>query len=193
MNTWTKPEIENCHRMRTPATCIYRRVDVQGWTKGFFPGCVIMRRKIALSCLAGSANASSHIHLALSGIKNWPPSMKVKKFENFGNKRGSTCCKWPNLNTPGTHTPLHHPNQELTKPNLTAEQSSLPLHFDSFHPLLSATAHTTAIFPSRFSSIWSFEFRFCLHCLWENSSKFSHAPHSRSWPRDRRNFIGRDG
>ena len=47
------------------------------------------------------------------------PSMKVKKFETFQNKRGSTCCKWPNLNAPGTQTPLHHPIPELTKPNLT--------------------------------------------------------------------------
>ena len=47
------------------------------------------------------------------------PSMKVKKFETFQNKRGSTCCKWPNLNTPGTQTPQYHPIPELTKPNLT--------------------------------------------------------------------------
>ena len=56
--------------------------------------------------------------LALWGNKNWPPSMKVKKFETFRNKRGSTCCKWPNLNTPGTQTPQYHPIPELTKPNL---------------------------------------------------------------------------
>ena len=68
------------------------------------------------------------------------PSMKVKKFETFQNKRGSTCCKWPNLNAPGTQTPLYHPIPELTKPNLTTQQSSLPIHFAPFHPLLSATA-----------------------------------------------------
>ena len=114
--------------------------------------------------------------LALWGNKNWPPSIKVKKFEIFRNKRGSTCCKCPNLNTPGTQTPQYHPIPELTKPNLTPQQSRLPLHFDSFHPLLSATAHTTAIFSPLFLN---FDFRFRLLCLWENSSKFSHAPRSR--------------
>ena len=49
------------------------------------------------------------------------PSMKVKKFETFQNKRGSACCKWPNLNTPGTQTPQYHPIPELTKPNLTSQ------------------------------------------------------------------------
>ena len=67
-------------------------------------------------------------HYWLSGIiRIGLPSMKVKKFEIFQNKRGSTCCKWPNLNTPGTQTPLHHPIPELTKPNLTPScLSTLP-------------------------------------------------------------------
>ena len=49
--------------------------------------------------------------------------MKVKKFETFRNKRGSTCCKCPSLNTPGTQTPQCHPIPELAKPNLTPQQS----------------------------------------------------------------------
>ena len=97
--------------------------------------------------------------LALWGNKNWPPSLKVKKFEKYQNKRGSTCCKWPNLNTPGTQTPQYHPIPELTKPNLTPQQSS----------------HTTAIFHPRIFSNWPFDFRFRLRCQGENSPKFSHA------------------
>ena len=31
--------------------------------------------------------------LSLWGNKNWPPSMKVKKMENFQNKRGLKGCK----------------------------------------------------------------------------------------------------
>ena len=59
-------------------------------------------------------------HYWLSGvIRIGLPSMKVKKFETFQNKGGSTCCKWPNLNAPCTQTPPHHPILELTKPNLT--------------------------------------------------------------------------
>ena len=46
--------------------------------------------------------------LALWGIKNWPPSMKVKKLENFQNQRGLKGCKWPSLNAPGTENPLSH-------------------------------------------------------------------------------------
>ena len=99
----------------------------------------------------GTQNPQSHSVLKLAECPfslYWPsgviriglPSMKVEKFETFLNKRGSTCCKWPNWNTPGTQTPLYHPIPELTKPNLTTEQSSLPLQFASFHPLLSATA-----------------------------------------------------
>ena len=38
--------------------------------------------------------------------KNWPPSMKVKKLENMGNKIGLICCKWSSLNAPGTNKPL---------------------------------------------------------------------------------------
>ena len=72
-------------------------------------------------------------HYWLSGvIRIGLPSMKVKKFETFQNKRGSTCCKWPNLNTPGTQTPLHHPIPELTKPNLTPSCLSTLPHFTLF-------------------------------------------------------------
>ena len=46
--------------------------------------------------------------LALCGNKNWPPSMKVKKLENFQNKRGLMGCKWSSLNAPGTENPLSH-------------------------------------------------------------------------------------
>ena len=42
--------------------------------------------------------------LALWGNKNWPPSMKVKKMENFQNKRGLKGCNWSSLNAPGTET-----------------------------------------------------------------------------------------
>ena len=47
--------------------------------------------------------------LALWGNKNWPPSMKRKKLENFQNKRRLMGCKWSSLNGPGTQTPLSHP------------------------------------------------------------------------------------
>ena len=47
--------------------------------------------------------------LALWGNKNWPPSMKVKKLENFQNKKGLMGCKWSSLNAPGTENPLSHP------------------------------------------------------------------------------------
>ena len=46
--------------------------------------------------------------LALWGNKNWLPSMKVEKLNNFQNKRGSAGCKWSSLNAPGTETPLSH-------------------------------------------------------------------------------------
>ena len=36
----------------------------------------------------------------LWGNKYWPPSMKVKKLENLGNKIGSKGCIWSNLNAP---------------------------------------------------------------------------------------------
>ena len=42
-------------------------------------------------------------------LKNWPPSMKVKKMENFWNKRGLKGCRWSSLNAPGTEHPLSHP------------------------------------------------------------------------------------
>ena len=51
--------------------------------------------------------------LALWGNKNWPPSMKVKKFKISQNKRGSRGCKWSSLNAPGTGNPLSHPILEL--------------------------------------------------------------------------------
>ena len=47
--------------------------------------------------------------LALWGNKNWPPSMKVKKLENFQDKRGLMGCKWSSLNVPSTENPLSHP------------------------------------------------------------------------------------
>ena len=40
--------------------------------------------------------------LALWGNKNWPPSMKGNKFENFQKVRGAKGCKWSSLNAPGT-------------------------------------------------------------------------------------------
>ena len=40
--------------------------------------------------------------LSLWGNKNWPPMLKVKKFENLGDKIGFTGCKWSSLNAPGT-------------------------------------------------------------------------------------------
>ena len=43
------------------------------------------------------------------GNKNWPPSMKVKKLEFYGNKSGLKGCKWASLNVPGTESPLSHP------------------------------------------------------------------------------------
>ena len=46
--------------------------------------------------------------IGLWGNKNWPPSMKVKKMENFQNKRGLKGCKWSCLNTPGTENLLYH-------------------------------------------------------------------------------------
>ena len=39
--------------------------------------------------------------------------MKVKKMENFQNKRGLMGCKWSSLNAPGTETPLSHSVLEL--------------------------------------------------------------------------------
>ena len=51
--------------------------------------------------------------LADWGNKNWPPSMKVEKLENFQDKSGSKGCKWSSLNGPGTETPLHHPILKL--------------------------------------------------------------------------------
>ena len=47
--------------------------------------------------------------LAFWGNKNWPPSIKVEKLENFRNKMGFRGCKWSILNAPGTQTPLSHP------------------------------------------------------------------------------------
>ena len=46
---------------------------------------------------------------ALWGIKNWPPSMKVKKFESFQTQSSFKDCKWSRLNGPGTETLLSHP------------------------------------------------------------------------------------
>ena len=46
--------------------------------------------------------------LALLGNKNWPPSMKVKKIENFQKVRGAKGCKWSSLNAPCTQSPMSH-------------------------------------------------------------------------------------
>ena len=51
--------------------------------------------------------------IGLWGNKNWPPSMKVKKMENFGNKSGLMGCKWSSWNAPGTGNPLSHSVLEL--------------------------------------------------------------------------------
>ena len=60
----------------------------------------------------GCENSLSPL-LALWGNKNWLPSMKVKKLENFQDKDGSKDCKWSSLNSPGTETPLSHSLLEL--------------------------------------------------------------------------------
>ena len=44
--------------------------------------------------------------------KNWIPTMKVEKLENFQNKIGLTGCKWSSLNAPGTETPQSYPYWE---------------------------------------------------------------------------------
>ena len=51
--------------------------------------------------------------LALWGNKNWPPSMKVKKLENFQEVKGAKGCKWSSLKAPGTESPLSHPVWKL--------------------------------------------------------------------------------
>ena len=42
--------------------------------------------------------------LALWGNKNWPPSMKVQKIENWQNEMGLKGCKWFSLNILSTQT-----------------------------------------------------------------------------------------
>ena len=39
--------------------------------------------------------------------------MKMKKLENFQNKRGLKGCNWSSLDAPGTETPQSHPYWEL--------------------------------------------------------------------------------
>ena len=51
--------------------------------------------------------------LALWGIKNWPPSMKVEMLEKFLNKMGLLGCKWSNVNAPGTQSCHSHSIIEL--------------------------------------------------------------------------------
>ena len=46
--------------------------------------------------------------LALWGIKNWPPSMKVKMMEILQQKSSLKGIKWSSLNAPGTENPLAH-------------------------------------------------------------------------------------
>ena len=53
--------------------------------------------------------------LALWGNKNWPPSMKVQKIENWQNEMGLKGCKWSSLKAPGTENPLSHSFLELGK------------------------------------------------------------------------------
>ena len=50
--------------------------------------------------------------LALWGNKNWPPSIKVQKFENQENKIGLRGCKWSSLNAPGIYSPEYHSSWE---------------------------------------------------------------------------------
>ena len=49
-----------------------------------------------------------HISDFVLAGKNWPPSMKVKKLQKFGNKSGSMGCIWSSLNATGTGVPLSH-------------------------------------------------------------------------------------
>ena len=51
--------------------------------------------------------------LALWGNKNWPPSIKMEKLENFQSKTGLRGCEWSRLNGPGTQAPLSHPISKL--------------------------------------------------------------------------------
>ena len=44
--------------------------------------------------------------LALWGNMNWPPSMNVKKLENFEIKIGYAGCKGSSLKAPGIESPL---------------------------------------------------------------------------------------
>ena len=46
-------------------------------------------------------------------LKNWPPSMKVKKMETFHIKCGLMGCTWSCLNTPGTGNTQYHPILKL--------------------------------------------------------------------------------
>ena len=47
--------------------------------------------------------------LALWGNKNWPPTMKVKKWPIFQEVRGAMGSKWSSLKAPGIQNPLSHP------------------------------------------------------------------------------------
>ena len=74
----------------------------QGRGGGFTKG------KIDPAKLLDNLNQERESRLAHRGNKNWTPSMKMKKLENFLNKSGSRGCKWSRLNGPGTQTPLSH-------------------------------------------------------------------------------------
>ena len=65
-------------------------------------------KTLSLIYFWGWENSTFHL-LALWGNKNWPPSMKVKKLENFQEVRGAKGCKWSSLNIQGTKPPLSHP------------------------------------------------------------------------------------
>ena len=47
--------------------------------------------------------------LSLWGNKKWPPTMKVKKFENLGHTIGLAGCKWSILKAPRSETPFFSP------------------------------------------------------------------------------------
>ena len=57
----------------------------------------------------GGARPLAHLHFN----KNWPPSMKVKKLQKFGNNSCSMGCIWSSLNAQGTEILWYHVILEL--------------------------------------------------------------------------------
>ena len=51
--------------------------------------------------------------LTLWGNKNWPPSIKMKKLENFQNKKILEGSLWSSWDALGTQSPLSHPILKL--------------------------------------------------------------------------------